>query len=150
SPEDALAAGMPQAAIRHVKVDHVLPAEAIAETLVRLAGEQVGEETTMARVPRDVAEEGSDDIHRASRLGPPAPFTWPECGGTLWEHQEGELLQYQCHVGHRFSGDTLAAAKTDELDQALWVALRALEEDSALWKRMADHAARRGMDLIAG
>ena len=96
-----------------------------------------------------MAEEGSDDIHRAARLGPPAPFTCPECGGTLWEHQEGEMLQYHCHVGHRFSGDSLAVAESEELDQALWTALRALEENSALWKRMAARSRQRGMEAIA-
>ncbi len=149
SPEDALAPGMPQAAIRHVKVDHVLGVDSLAPMLVRIAGEQVQEDAAMPRVPRDVAEAGADDLHHPERLGIPAPFTCPDCGGALWEHQEGELLQYRCHVGHRYSGDTLMSGKTDALDQALWAALRALEESSALWKRMAANARQRGMQVIA-
>ena len=38
-PEDALYAGMPNNAIEHVEVDHVLPAAAIAGMLARLAAE---------------------------------------------------------------------------------------------------------------
>jgi two-component system, chemotaxis family, protein-glutamate methylesterase/glutaminase len=52
-------------------------------------------------------------------------------------------------VGHRFGGDSLVSAQTDELDHALWSALRALEESSELRHRMSDHARQRGMDAIA-
>jgi two-component system chemotaxis response regulator CheB len=33
---------------------------------------------------------------------PPSPFTCPDCGGTLWELNEGSLVRYRCHVGHSF------------------------------------------------
>ena len=85
----------------------------------------------------------------ADRLGPPSVFTCPECGGSLWELREGELLRYQCHVGHRFSGESLIDANSDGLEAALWTALRALQESSALRRRMAKHARNRGMSAIA-
>lgn len=55
----------------------------------------------------------------------------------------------QCHVGHAFSGDGLVLAQSDGLEAALWTALRALEESSALRRRMAAHARDRGMIAIA-
>jgi two-component system, chemotaxis family, protein-glutamate methylesterase/glutaminase len=38
-PEESLYPGMPNNAIEHVEIDHVLPAAGIAETLARLTGD---------------------------------------------------------------------------------------------------------------
>lgn len=149
-PEEALASGMPSAAIAHAKVDRVLTSDAIASALVALVREPIGEVVEMTHPSRpDVAEGAQDAIHQAKALGPPSPYSCPECGGTLWEFREGELLQYHCHLGHRFSGENLVEAQSEALDVALWAALRALEEHSALHTRMAKHARERGSDLIA-
>lgn len=97
---------------------------------------------------RDPAEMGAHDIHRARELGPPSPFTCPDCGGTLWQSEDGELLQFQCHVGHRYSGESLSGAQDDALEQALWTALRALEESAELKRRMAVRVNERGLAAI--
>jgi two-component system chemotaxis response regulator CheB len=148
-PSDALANGMPNAALRNVTADFVLPAGDIGTVLSGLIGERQGrKDTKMTEHRKDVAEAGAHDIHRAEALGPPSPFTCPDCGGTLWQSAEGELIQFHCHVGHRFSAESLTGAQADALDQALWTALRALEESAELRRRMARHAHSRGMDRI--
>jgi two-component system chemotaxis response regulator CheB len=150
-PHEALVPSMPQSAINHVTVDFVLEAGEIAGAVERLIKEpiEVVESVMDEEETRDIAEVGSDAIHRSDVPGTPAPITCPECGGALWESQEDELLQYQCHVGHRYSGESLVTAHTEALDQALWAALRALEENSELRRRMAQHARERGMAAIA-
>ena len=100
-------------------------------------------------VPRDVSEIGSDAIHHMSRDAVLSPFTCPDCGGALAQTHDGDLLQFQCHVGHRFSGESLEAAQSEALDHALWAGLRALEESIELRRRMAQHAEDHGMDTIA-
>ena len=150
-PGEAIVPSMPEAAMRHVDVDHVLPAKDVAAVLAGLVGERLetGEEA-MAREPkRDPAEGGAHDIHQADRMGPPSPFTCPDCGGTLWQAEDGELLQFHCHVGHRYTGDGLVGAQDGALEQALWTALRALEENTELRRRMARRAHERGLSLIA-
>jgi two-component system, chemotaxis family, protein-glutamate methylesterase/glutaminase len=151
-PDDAFAPALPEAALRHADADHVLPARAIApklSDLVRTHSQIVG--VTMATPPhrRDPAESGADDIHRADELGPPSPFTCPDCGGTLWQYEEGELVQFRCHVGHRFTAESLNGAQSEALDEALWAALRALEESAEFRRRMAVRARDRGMAVIA-
>ena len=150
-PQEALAAGMPQAAIQHVDVDFILGVGAMPELLRRLVDESLegGPSVMDAPETRDIAEGGSDNIHHASSLGPPSPFTCPDCGGTLWESRDGQLSQFQCHVGHRYSGNALATAQSEALDHALWAGLRALEESAELRRRMARHARDRGMVAIA-
>jgi two-component system chemotaxis response regulator CheB len=151
-PLEALAPGMPQAAMNHVTVDFVADADEIGGIIAKLTGEtiEIQEHAMEDRETRDIAEMGSDAIHNRSVPGTPSPITCPECGGALWESHDDELLQYQCHVGHRYSGESLLSAQSEALDHALWAGLRALEENSELRRRMANHARDRGMIAIAG
>ena len=90
---------------------------------------------------RDVAE-GGDNALRAGMPGPPSEFTCPDCGGAMWELRDGKLIKYRCHVGHGYSPEGLMAAQSEALETALWGALRALEENADLRRRMARRAAR--------
>ena len=150
-PRDAGSPAMPESAIRQLAIDHVLRGDDMAAIVSGLVGEGSKEALVDERAEpsRDSAEEGTDALDAGDQLGPPTPFTCPDCGGALWERKDGELLRYQCHVGHRFSGDSLVDAQADGLEPALWTALRALEESSALRQRMARHARDRGMSAIA-
>ncbi len=83
----------------------------------------------------------------AERAGDPSAFSCPECQGVLWELKEGELVRYRCRVGHAYSSESLLTAKSEELEAALWGALRALEESAAISRRMADRAKKSGHKL---
>jgi two-component system, chemotaxis family, protein-glutamate methylesterase/glutaminase len=149
-PSDAETPSMPENAIKQVQIDHVLRAEDMAAVIAGLVRKPITEEVVTAnRNRRDAAEEGTDALDSHILPGPPSPFTCPECGGSLWELREGELVRFQCHVGHAYSGESLVLAQSDGLEAALWTALRALEESSALRRRMAAHARERGMTAIA-
>jgi two-component system chemotaxis response regulator CheB len=149
-PAEADAPSMPMSAIRQVEIDHVLRAEDMAAIVGGLVRAPIEEERVTAsdEPPPDPAEEGVQGL-RGRSPGPPSPFTCPECGGALWELRDGELVRFSCHVGHAFSADSLVAAQVDGLETALWTALRALEENAALRRRMAEHARGRGMIAIA-
>ena len=71
-------------------------------------------------------------------------FTCPECHGTLWEMREAELVRYRCRVGHAYSAESLDAGQKDNLEVALWTALRVLEERLTLSQRLAGQARERG------
>ena len=81
--------------------------------------------------------------------GKPSSYACPDCHGVLWEVEEDELLRFRCRVGHAFSPESLLAAQSDGLEDALWVALRALEESAALADRLKDRAGARGHALAA-
>ena len=148
-PADAVAPGMPTAAISHVAADYIVPAAEMAALITRVVGNHSLKEDAMEPLERrDVADAGAHDIHRADALGPPSPFTCPDCGGTLWQSQSGELVAFQCHVGHRYAEGSLNAAQAEALDHALWAALRALEENAELRRRMARRAFEGGMKAI--
>jgi two-component system chemotaxis response regulator CheB len=150
-PRQAEAPGMPESALSHAGADYVLRTEDMAAVVTGLVGHHIeeGAMTGTKNPPQDVAEAGADALASGSLPGPPSPFTCPECGGALWELREGELVRFQCHVGHGYNGDSLVVAQGEALEMALWTALRALEEGAALRRRMAKHARSRGMRAIA-
>ncbi len=153
-PEDALFASMPRCAIEGVAVDHIAPLAGIGPTLVRLA-RQPAQAESKAPVTPELKEEvkvAEFDIKalETRREGKPSSYACPDCHGVLWEVEEDELLRFRCRVGHAFSPESLLASQSDALEDALWTALRALEESAALADRLSERADARGHGLAAG
>jgi two-component system chemotaxis response regulator CheB len=90
-------------------------------------------------------------MHRDERQHPgePSPYSCPECGGVLWELKDGELLRFRCRVGHAYTNETLTTEQAVVVEHALWSALRALEEQAAVRRRMAERAISKGRKSIA-
>ncbi|HEX8833605.1 MAG TPA: chemotaxis protein CheB [Abditibacteriaceae bacterium] len=145
-PNDALYPGMPRSAIDNVKIDTVLPLSSIPQKLVQLAYSQVEEDFIMddfeeildAVEHKDALESGQTPPGELSRL------TCPDCGGSLWEIKENDLIRFRCHTGHGYSAESLLAEQTDSLEEALWSAYRALQESAELANRLAGRAQQRG------
>ena len=155
-PDDALFQSMPRSAIENVAVDYVQPLPALADTLVRLAhmpgedmpGEDMPVHTAESRTEVEIAALDMTAIE-AGREGQPSPYSCPDCHGVLWEVEEGRLLRFRCRTGHAFSPESLVAAQSGNLEEALWVAVRALEESAALVERLQARASERGHTLAA-
>src|SRR5260221_12660946 len=81
--------------------------------------------------------------------GPPSAFVCPGCGGALWEIKQDKILRFRCHVGHGYTAESLHSIQTHEVEQALWTALRALEENAALRRRMADRVKQGKLHTMA-
>jgi two-component system, chemotaxis family, protein-glutamate methylesterase/glutaminase len=143
-PQQAVMPSMPLSAIQNVEVDYILRPSEIGAKLPLLIGEAVEDEAALVPGGPDVAEGIQDNLRTGRVPGPPSPFTCPECGGALWELEDGKLLRFQCHVGHGYTGDALMWEQHEELDHTLWAGLRALEEQAGLHRRMARHAEKVG------
>jgi two-component system chemotaxis response regulator CheB len=92
----------------------------------------------------DMTEINESTLENLERPGKPSPFACPDCGGVLWELNDGNLVHFRCRTGHAYSAETLLAEQMDGLEDALWVALRALEESASLARRLAERAQSRG------
>jgi two-component system chemotaxis response regulator CheB len=143
-PGEAVFAGMPRSVIDHVGADHVLPSAEIGPLLRALTREEVAEAMEEIRPYGDPSELEPQELQRLARAGTVSHFTCPECSGTLWEVDEQGLLQYRCRVGHAYSLQTLHAAQAEQVEAAMWVAMRALEERASLLRRTAEQSERRG------
>lgn len=150
-PGDAVISSMPKNAIDAVEVDHVLPADAIAGILERLTREDAPGGLTMARskdLEPQLPSENTQVSAMQERYGAPSSLTCPDCGGALWEVQEGRVVRYQCHVGHQYGPDSLEAEHCEAVDGALWTAVRVLEEHAELKMRMARRASAGGLTVV--
>ena len=54
--------------------------------------------------------------------------------------QDENLLRFRCRTGHAFSPESVLAEQSDEVERALWAALKTLEEKVSLTRRLANQA----------
>jgi two-component system chemotaxis response regulator CheB len=151
-PHNAMYPSMPQSAIAHADVDHIVPLDAIAELLTRLVSQPVP--VRIRKPDRDMdlearmAELDHDALATDDRPGKPSPYSCPDCGGVLWELPEEHYVRYRCRVGHAYSPETMLNAQDDVLEEALWSAVKTLEESARLSHRLAATERQRGHEWL--
>lgn len=139
APDDALFPAMPLTAIDAGVVDHQVAASEVGSLLMRLA-DRTFEEPAMRHDARLDLENRIALTRRFSTefntedLGSPSGYTCPDCNGSLIDVSEGN---YRCHVGHAWTADALLEARDGEVEGALWVAMRSLQEKAKLSRRLA-------------
>jgi two-component system chemotaxis response regulator CheB len=154
-PAEALHPGMPASAVRNVAVDYCLPVAEIAPLLLRLSQEPVADAEGRPPVGSDMEQEADmaeldvAAMQNPHRPGTPSAFGCPDCGGVLFELHDGQMVHFRCRVGHAWSPDSLLSEQAHSLEDALWTALRALEENAALSRRLAERSAHRGLERSA-
>jgi two-component system chemotaxis response regulator CheB len=153
-PDDAYFSSMPRNAIENVEVNYILPVSEIPPVLVELVRQPLSDEgvnpvSGEMEIETDMAELEPGATHNHNRPGTPSAFACPECGGVLWEINDDNFLRFRCRVGHAYSSDSLLAEQSEALEDALWSALRALEESGTLADRMARRARENNQNLVA-
>jgi two-component system, chemotaxis family, protein-glutamate methylesterase/glutaminase len=148
-PTDALIPSMPRSAIDAARVDLVLPADEIGRKLPELLAAPAGENAMDERTKQTVEQEVAISAMDASRTpetppGKPSVFGCPDCGGVLWEVDQEHGLRFRCRVGHAYAVDSLLDQQKLSIENAFWIALRALEERGALLRRLVARAEKGG------
>jgi two-component system chemotaxis response regulator CheB len=139
-PSDALEPGMPSSAMKYVEVDHCVPLAQIGQLLSSLASAPVPSSTPAveATAPPRLAHElqllsaEGDPVEHLEAIARPSAFVCPDCKGGLWQIDGVAPVRYRCHTGHAFTLKTLQHALTETMDEALWGAVRALQEQTVL------------------
>lgn len=147
-PADAFCPDMPRSALEYVKADHCVPLRDMGPLLARLVATPVpGRTSKRPGVSRQMEAEvktvrlEEDTVEgEPPKYGEPSHFSCPECGGVLFEMDDEGLLRFRCRTGHGYTSKALVAGQLKGVDEALWAALRALEESAALARRMADRS----------
>jgi two-component system chemotaxis response regulator CheB len=154
-PADAAEPSMPASALRYVRVDHCVPLRAMPALLASLARQPIEaavpsngngmtqEYATMSPTQQRLVHEQAlmlghgNFIDHLQAIGQPSMFTCPECHGALWELRDVTPRRLRCHTGHAFTERSLQQAQTEGADEALWAALRALQEKERLLARQS-------------
>jgi two-component system chemotaxis response regulator CheB len=150
-PADAIYPDLPTHALHHVATDRVLPLTQIAPALVSLLA-AVPDVAAPPSVPEtlevevDIARDNHSRTADWLRLTRPSTFACPECHGVLMQVPEGERVRFRCHTGHAYSAESLLAEIGKGTEDALWNAIRALEESAVLIDRMAQQLQERHPD----
>jgi len=157
-PADALYPGMPQHALEWVNADYVATATEIGPLLARLVEEPLddgdGGDNDDVDLPSDMRREVAIMEHGPPGVGQPHPgnpsqWPCPDCNGVLWKVDDPDVLRFRCRVGHAWNGESLLEEQRAVVENALWMALRSMEDRAELSRALADRAETRGRRMTA-
>jgi two-component system chemotaxis response regulator CheB len=153
-PDEAYAPSMPRHALQRVDVDHCVRLMDMPRLLTRLVSEPSADRREI-EMPRHIGIEvniakAESPLHAGVlELGPASDFACPECHGVLRELKEEGLPRFRCHTGHAYSPESLMAELNETVEDALWNAVRSVQESALLMQHLAVHAAAGHDDAAA-
>jgi two-component system chemotaxis response regulator CheB len=131
-PNEADDPQMPRSARDNVDIDMCLRAGDIPSLLIDLAGQK-------GAAPK---HRGISMTDTSTRIVNATTYTCPDCGGAFSaEEKIGSVLRFKCHIGHAITGEILAKAQLQAVEESLNVTLRAMNEYASLCRLMATSAA---------
>jgi two-component system chemotaxis response regulator CheB len=160
-PLDAEYPNMPINAMRAVRVDYTAPIAQMSELLSRLVqapranrtsgdgSQSVSEQSQKFQTEVRVAMEDKGLESGITALGEISPYTCPECHGCLLQIEEEGMLRFRCHTGHAYTLDALLSELTQSVENALWNALRALQEIEMMTRHLEKHINETGQEAAA-
>lgn len=149
-PAEAEAPGMPLNVIKHVDVDYCVRLNEIAPLLCRLVDESMDDSDGAMITPNltthedDLSLGRGDAMEHLIAIGNPSTFTCPDCSGSLWQVTGTAPQRFLCHTGHAFTLESLRRTQSLATDEALWSAIRALQEKRMLVLAAAKAASVEG------
>ncbi len=148
-PDEAEFDAMPRAALRSVPGATPLRLADLPAELDRL----VRQNDTLERPTVPENERANDLAEISSALaeaphlpdgthpGSPSTFGCPDCYGVLNRLADGpDGLRFRCRTGHAWTAQGLLTRQDRSVEEALWVALRVLEERAELSLRLSGEA----------
>jgi two-component system chemotaxis response regulator CheB len=152
-PDEADFPSMPRAALRAASSARSLPLTALAQEVVRAVNEVP---PPAPDVPEELWQQDLAELQSAlgrsplmddgSHPGEPSPYACPDCHGVLRSVPDSTVLRFRCRTGHAWSAENLVAAQDGDVEDALWTALRVLEERAEMSRRLADMAVDNGRE----
>jgi two-component system chemotaxis response regulator CheB len=145
-PNEAEYPSMAKSALQYVKVDYCQPLAEISDRLVQLSKEPAAEEeaypvTEEIEIESRIAEQQMNTqefLENVEAIGTRTTYTCPECNGSIWQISKSEPLRFRCHTGHSFTANVFLAEQTQNLENALWSAVRAMEEKVTFSRQMSE------------
>jgi two-component system chemotaxis response regulator CheB len=128
-PDEAMFPAMPRSALDFVDPHYRVPLAEIPPLIVAAAEGRLS-----------AKNQGRPGNGSPSQPGHLVPLTCPSCHGALQEIDDGKAISFACHTGHTFGVDSLLAGQDEDVETALWSAVRALQEKVFFLDRLAKRA----------
>lgn len=156
-PDEAEYPSMPKSALRYVEVDHLVPIGKAGQLLSRLVHEQAAPQENFPKDPEieiesNIAEQKMNTkefLDNVEKIGERTTFTCPDCNGAIWQIGKNEPLKLRCHVGHSFTGEVFSAEQSENIETALWSAIRIMEEKVTFSRLLADRKRQQNLQKEA-
>jgi two-component system chemotaxis response regulator CheB len=151
-PSDAAFGEMPAMALARARPDHVVSLAGMPALLERLVRQPAGHPVPVPdnlEYEVNIASGRRGSMSEMDRIGQRSVLACPDCHGIMWEIDQGELVRYRCHEGHAYTAEIMSLALDDNVRRALASALRALDERTALARKLEAQARAGGHNLSA-
>ncbi|WP_459195226.1 chemotaxis protein CheB [Nostoc sp. FACHB-892] len=156
-PKEAEYPSMATSALRYVKVDHCLPLAEIPDLLVQLSNQPAAQEETYPvteeiEVESQIAEQQMNTqefLKNVEAIGTRTTYTCPECNGSIWQIGKSEPVRFRCHIGHSFTANVFLSEQTQNIETALWSAVRAMEEKVTFSRQMSERMKNYNLESAA-
>jgi two-component system chemotaxis response regulator CheB len=145
-PIDAAFPELPTRALQAMRPDRMLAIDAMGPALIEMIGQPAGRGVP----PRHVALEAEIDRRievtpdEMNALWKQTALSCPECHGPMWDLGDASVRRYRCYLGHATTAVELLEAADEEVESALWSAVRALGDRATTLEALAGDAARTG------
>ena len=145
-PESAAFPDLPARALLALNPDRTLSLDAIGGALVSLTSER----TKPQPVPEALAIEaridhiGAVDPDHMHQLGTQSTIACPDCQGPMWKIGDERGRRYRCYNGHAATALQMLTASDEQVEAALWSAVRALNDRASTLETLASDSERVG------
>jgi two-component system chemotaxis response regulator CheB len=137
---------MPQSAIEADHPDFIVPLSNIADTITKAVYLPKGPDVQINKELLQEVEFLKDPLaaNEIVNSGEQTSISCPDCGGPMRKKSIGNSYRYRCHVGHAYNGKWLLSAQNRASEEALWSAVRMLEERAQVERELAENEKKAG------
>jgi two-component system chemotaxis response regulator CheB len=150
-PNEAEYPDMPISVLNNMEVDYSISLADMGDVIDAVTQTTPEDKPAPADViiESDIAERVVVDYNNVRQLGEKSIYACPDCGGGLWNINEGGKKEgmndrYRCHIGHSYSEKGLVIKQAEIFESTLWTALRIMEERRNLLKKMQHDHDKKG------
>ncbi len=150
-PKDAAYPELPGRALSAMTPNRVLPLDEIGPTIATLAGELVPRRPIPVKLQLEAELDagGPVDPELLSKIGSQTPLSCPDCNGPTWQIDDQHPPRVRCYLGHSNTALDVLAAGSQQVETALWTAIRALSDRAVTFDMLAADAKGMGQDHAA-
>jgi len=145
-PDEASFPDMPLNVLEQMEVNHKVPISGMNDIIQKAIQRDIAfmAPPENLRQEAEISEKTVIGNEIVPGLGKQTTLSCPDCGGSLWEIKNDNIIHYRCHIGHTYGEQDLLLKQWEKLESALWIAVRITEERRNMLAKLQEKAINRG------